>query len=83
MKYYLFLIFRVILCSEMSTSALPTIIAVMSMRSVAILWDRTHARVKQDTQEMGGRAMVRLFVLKTDHCTAIAEPWAELHKSYT
>ena len=52
----------------MSTSALPTIIAVMSMRSVAILWDRTHARVKQDTQEMGGRAMVRLFVLKTDHC---------------
>ena len=58
----------------MSTSALPTIIAVMSMRSVAILWDRTHARVKQDTQEMGGRAMVRLFVLKTDHCTAITEP---------
>ena len=53
------------------------------MRSVAILWDRIHARVKQDTQEMGGRAMVRLFVLKTDDCTAIAEPWAELHKSYT
>ena len=68
MKYYLFLIFRVILCSQMSTSALPTIIAVISMRSVAILWDRTHARVKQDTQEMRGRAMVRLFVLKTDHC---------------
>ena len=66
----------------MSTSALPTIIAVMSMRSVAILLNRTHARVKQDTQ-MGGRAMLRLFVLKMNHCTAIAEPWAELHKSYT
>ena len=57
----------------MSTSALPTIIAVMSMRSVAKLWDRTHARVKPDTQEMGGRATVRLSVLKTDHCTAIAK----------
>ena len=59
------------------------IAVVTSVWSVPILWDRTHARVKQDTQEMGGRAMVRLFVLKTDDCTAIAEPWAELHKSYT
>ena len=50
----------------MSTSVLPTIIDVMSMRSVPILWDRTHARVKQDTQEMGGLAMVRLFVLKKE-----------------
>ena len=63
------------MCSQMSTSVLPTIIAVVtSMQSVPILWDRTHARVKQDTQEMGGLAMVRLFVLKMSHCTAIAEP---------
>ena len=59
----------------MSTSVLPTITAVVTpMRSVPILWDRTHARVKQDTQEMGGLAMVRLFVLKMSHCTAIAKP---------
>ena len=50
------------------------IAVVTSMRSVPILWDRTHARVKQDTQEMGGLAMVRLFVLKMSHCIAIAEP---------
>ena len=67
----------------MSTSVLPTIIDVTSMQSVPILWDRTHARVKQDTQEMGGLAMVRLFVLKRSHYTAISEPWVELHKTYT
>ena len=50
------------------------IAVVTSMRSVPILWDRTHARVKQDTQEMGGLAMVRLFVLKMSLCTATAEP---------
>ena len=58
----------------MSSSVLPTIIDVTSMRSVPILLDRTHARVKQDTQEMGGLAMVLLFVLKMRHCTAIAKP---------
>ena len=58
----------------MSTSVLPTIVDVTSMQSVPILWDRTHARVKQDTQEMGGLAMVRLFVLRMNHCTVIAEP---------
>ena len=59
------------------------IAVVTSMRSVPILWDRTHARVKQDTQEMGGLAMVRLFVLKRSRCTAIRKPWVELHKTYT
>ena len=58
----------------MSTSVLPTIIAVTSTRSVPILWDRTHARVKQDTQGKGGLAMVRLLVLKMSHCTAIVKP---------
>ena len=67
----------------MSTSVLTTIIAVTSTQSVAILWDRTHAHVKQDTQEMGGLAMVRLLVLKRIHCTAISEPWVELHKTCT
>ena len=32
------------------------------MRCVAILWDHTHAPVKQDTQAMEGGAMVRFFV---------------------
>ena len=67
----------------MSTSVLTTIIAVTSTRSVTILWDRTHARVKQDTQVMGGLAMVRLLVLKRSHCTVISEPWVQLHKTYT
>ena len=67
----------------MPTSVLTTIIAVTSTRSVAILWDRTHAHVKEGTQEMGGLAMVRLFVSKRSHCTAIGELWVELHKTYT
>ena len=55
-------IFRVLSCSQISTSALQTLTAVTSMRCVAILWDPTHAPVKQDTQAMEGRAMVRFFV---------------------
>ena len=31
------------------------------MRHATILWDRTHARVKQDTQEMEEHAMVSRF----------------------
>ena len=58
----------------MSTSVLPTIIDVTSMRSVPILLDRTHAGVKQDTQEVGGLAMVLLFVLKMRHCTQLLSP---------
>ena len=56
------LIFRVLSCSQISTSALQTLTAVTSMRCVAILWDHTHAPVKQDTQAMEGGAMVRFFV---------------------
>ena len=56
-------LYRVISCSQIFTSALQTLTAVMSMRGAAILWDPTHARVKQDTQAMEGRAMVRFFVL--------------------
>ena len=67
----------------MPTSVLTTIIAVTSTPSVAILWDRMHAHVKQDTQEMEGLAMVRLLVLKRSQCTAISEPWVEMHKTYT
>ena len=35
---------------QISTSVLPTLTAVTSMRCVAIRLDRTHARVKQDLQ---------------------------------
>ena len=45
--------------------------------------DIANAHVKQDTQEMGGLAMVRLLILKRSQCTAISEPWVELHKTYT
>ena len=37
---------------QISTSVLPTLTAVTSMRFVAIRLDRTHARVKQDLQAM-------------------------------
>ena len=67
----------------MPTSVQTTVIAVTSTRSVAILWDLTHAHVKQDTLEMEGLAMVRLLVLKRSHCTAFREPWVELYKTYT
>ena len=37
---------------QISTSVLPTLTVVTSMRCVAIRLDRTHARVKQDLQAM-------------------------------
>ena len=37
---------------QISTSVLPTLTVVTSMRCVAIRQDRTHARVKQDLQAM-------------------------------
>ena len=37
---------------QISTSVLQTLTAVTSMRCVAILLDRTHGRVKQDSQAM-------------------------------
>ena len=44
---------------QISTSVLPTLIAVTSMRCVAMrLQDRTHARVKQDLQAMEKHAPV-------------------------
>ena len=43
---------------QISTSAPPTLTAVTPMRSVTIPWDRTHAHVKQGTQEMEGHALV-------------------------
>ena len=49
--------------SQISTSVLPTTIAVASMRCVAILLDRMHAHVKQDIQEMEEHALVRRFDL--------------------
>ena len=44
---------------QISTSVLPTLTAVVPMRCVAILLDRTHARVKQDSQAMEKHAPVR------------------------
>ena len=43
---------------QISTSVLPTLTAVMSMRCAAIRLDRTHARVKQDLQAMEKLAQV-------------------------
>ena len=43
---------------QISTSVLPTLTAVTLMRFVAILLDRTHAHVKQDSQAMEKHAPV-------------------------
>ena len=43
---------------QISTSVLPTLTAVTLMRFVAILLDRTHAHVKQDSQAMEKHALV-------------------------
>ena len=43
---------------QISTSVLPTLTAVTSMRCVAIRLDRTHARVKQHSQAMEKHAPV-------------------------
>ena len=44
---------------QISTSVLPAVTAVVPMRCVAILLDRTHARVKRDSQAMEKHAPVR------------------------
>ena len=43
---------------QISTSVLPTLTAVTLMRFVAILSDRTHAHVKEDSQAMEKHALV-------------------------
>ena len=43
---------------QISTSVLPTLIAVTLMRCVVILLDLTHAHVKQDSQAMEKHALV-------------------------
>ena len=43
---------------QISTSVLPTLTVVTLMRCVAILLDRTHAPVKQDSQAMEKHALV-------------------------
>ena len=43
---------------QISTSVLPTFTAVTLMRFAAILLDRTHAHVKQDSEAMEKHALV-------------------------
>ena len=51
---------------QISTSVLPTLTAVTLMRFAAILLDRTHAHVKQDSQAMEKHALVSCYsVVKT------------------
>ena len=47
---------------QISMNVLPTLTTVASMKYVAILWDRTPAPVKQDTQAMEGNALVSSMV---------------------
>ena len=49
---------------QISTSVLPTLTAVTLMRFAAILLDRTHAHVKQDSQAMEKHALVSRGVVK-------------------
>ncbi|CAH3168899.1 unnamed protein product, partial [Porites evermanni] len=68
---------------QTSTSVLPTLITVTSMRRATILWDRTHACVKQDTQEMEEHAMIWTSVLAvlmtvTVHLLLVPTQWDPL-----
>jgi len=55
---------------QISTSVLPTLTAVTLMRFAAILLDRTHAHVKEDSQAMEKHALVNCFgVVKTSSKT--------------
>ena len=47
---------------QISMNVLSTLTIVASMQCVAILWDRTPAHVKQDTQAMEGNALVSCMV---------------------
>ena len=62
---------------QISTSVLPTPIAVTSMPRATILWDHTHARAKQDTQEMEEHALVSRFELfkRKEIMFLIPESW--------
>ena len=52
---------------QISTSVLPTLTAVTLMRFVAILLDRTHAHVKQDSQAMEKHARACIFYIRSLH----------------
>ena len=65
MSYSKYIILILTLCviinyisMQTSTSVLPALTAVTSMYCVAILWERTHARVKQVIQAMEEHALV-------------------------
>ena len=62
---------------QILTSVLPTPIAVTSMPRATILWDHTHARAKQDTQEMEEHALVSRFELfkRKEIMFLIPESW--------
>ena len=63
---------------QISTSVLPTLTAVTLMQYVAIRLDRTHAHVKQDSQEMDSHALVsRLsIILFVRYVSFLSEPTA-------
>ena len=63
---------------QISTSVLPTLTAVTLMRIAVILLDRTHAHVKQDSQEMDSHALVsRLsIILFVRYVSFLSEPTA-------
>ena len=63
---------------QISTSVLQTLTAVTLMPYVAIRLDRTHAHVKQDSQEMDSHALVsRLsIILFVRYVSFLSEPTA-------
>ena len=59
---------------QISTSVLPTLTAVTSMRFVAILLDRTLAHVKQDSQAMEEHALVSCCSVVKHASKTMCEP---------
>ena len=59
---------------QISTSVLPTLTVVTLLRCVAIMLDRTHAHVKQDSQAMEKHALVSCCGVVTNASKAMCVP---------
>ena len=68
---------------QISTSVLPTRTAVTLMRYVAILLDRTHAHVKQDSQAMEKHALVSCCCVVKKTLPKRCACWYFLHWIFT
>ena len=68
---------------QISTSVLSTLTAVTLMRFAAILLDRTHAHVKQDSQAMEKHALVSCCGVVKNVSKTMCVPFFFLYSIFT